>query len=1274
MKKVTKSIILTGIITAAVGIGALAGTTTQIDKKIEKEKIQAYNSKPANILDNVFIENNSRILPFILNNAKENVTVDKVKSEFNKKGLTVKSISPTGKNENGQDVVTTGTKITVNQNSNTYSVIIYGDVNGDGIINILDIQGFILYYLKQLNLNGLYFKAANLNNNDETTFNILDLQRIILFYIGEELEPKTIIVNPPASLKETDKTAPVITLTGANPQYIKCKKSYTQLGATATDNVDGNVAVTYSYSNVNINVPGTYQVTYTATDGQGNKATKTRNVIVQDYVTGIQLVSKPTKLAYKYGETLNLAGGSIKVVYASGKTESKQMSASDVKVTGYTSTLGTKTLTVSYTTSNTENDQSKTFTIPSFTVTVSDYVKTVEKVSNPTKVAYKYGETLNLAGGSIKVTYASGKVETINMNNTSAVTVSGYNANKIATSQTITVKHKASGKTVTFTVSVSNYVKNIKIVTKPTKQVYVEGETIDTTALVVNKVMADNTEVKVTDTNNLTITPTTASFGTNKVTITYNTTNTGALTTSLKAEYDISVKKQLTNIKATMKATGYCYETIEIAVEPVDADEENVLVDNLSYEIIGSDATITKGTPKNGKAILNFVAKKPDTYTIKITESKTGKTKEVQTVISEATKVDNIKLNNGNTIGNIKAGTETIIPITFEHNYAGKLDSIGVDASRVKIEGFEASEYALLRADGGAINDNTTGDTKVTAIRLIPKQSGTKTLKITVDATNTTLKYEKSQTINVIADKLVINANNITFHLNNSKNSSMIQPTKDQGRYYTLIEMYYEDANDSTKTIPIKIQDFVEAIGENYAGNPDGRISIRDSLDLQETFAYIELKAFANNGGNIEEVDESASEATINYIGIAPIQNSILSNLEGGYIRISYDGKDKDLSIEVPKAITTITAEIVSKTGETDKNYCYDTFNIAVKSGTGEQIPTDISYTVNNTADATIERGSNQLDGTPTLNFTATKPNTYNITITENTSGATYTLTIIVEENTTTVDGIILNEGNTIPNLTVGERTDILIRFKHSYGDGKLGTEFKIEKDRIKIQGLDADEYSLINEAGSKITESTSDKYVSAISIIPTQVRTTNLVIVVDNNTANPFTETLTVENKPFAINTTNNNNIIIDKDNPENNSIKLYTVDPTDDMVREETDGIYTLIELDGTLQLGELVEAIYEDANAQGDYIYEGNADGILSIKDSLDDGFMSYIHLKAYTKDESNNIVELDGTNTDAIINYIGIAAFTDMGELDALKDSNGYISITYNGEEIVKLYVK
>src|SRR5665213_1284523 len=79
--------------------------------------------------------------------------------------------------------------------------------------------------------------------------------------------------------KKTDSVPPVVTLTGAATETISLQGTYTELGATATDDVDGTVTATPS-GTVNTDLTGTYVITYTATDKAGNNGTAIRTITV----------------------------------------------------------------------------------------------------------------------------------------------------------------------------------------------------------------------------------------------------------------------------------------------------------------------------------------------------------------------------------------------------------------------------------------------------------------------------------------------------------------------------------------------------------------------------------------------------------------------------------------------------------------------------------------------------------------------------------------------------------------------------------------------------------------------------------------------------------------------------------------------------------------------------------------------------------------------------------------------------------------------------------
>ncbi len=77
-----------------------------------------------------------------------------------------------------------------------------------------------------------------------------------------------------------DTVAPVITLAGENPMVIDCGEGFTDPGATAVDACQGNVNVTMDDSSLDPELPGVYEVRYTATDRSGNGTVQLRTVRV----------------------------------------------------------------------------------------------------------------------------------------------------------------------------------------------------------------------------------------------------------------------------------------------------------------------------------------------------------------------------------------------------------------------------------------------------------------------------------------------------------------------------------------------------------------------------------------------------------------------------------------------------------------------------------------------------------------------------------------------------------------------------------------------------------------------------------------------------------------------------------------------------------------------------------------------------------------------------------------------------------------------------------
>ncbi len=312
MKKSSKGLILTALATIAIGISGLFQPINKINKDIGIKEAKAYNHSTENALDNVFIQDNNLILPFIFDNANQTETLN-IREKFAKANLTIKNVST--------ETVGTGTQITVNENTNVYNVVIYGDVNGDGKINLIDVQRIILHYLDPATnaLTGLNAIAANVNNKDNNDINLIDAQRIILFYLGT-LNSGLVVQEPEASNPENPAEDVVSRITITPPtKYIYTVGEELNL-------VGGKINITYVSGKVEIidmqrsmvsgynkNVPGRQTITVSYRVNNTVNFTTTFEVLVNvldkeitTIISSINLTEgtcyKPVEFSLKSGE------------------------------------------------------------------------------------------------------------------------------------------------------------------------------------------------------------------------------------------------------------------------------------------------------------------------------------------------------------------------------------------------------------------------------------------------------------------------------------------------------------------------------------------------------------------------------------------------------------------------------------------------------------------------------------------------------------------------------------------------------------------------------------------------------------------------------------------------------------------------------------------------------------------------------------------------------------------------------------------------------------
>lgn len=211
------------------------------------------------------------------------------------------------------------------------------------------------------------------------------------------------------------------------------------------------------YNPKDISGPQTLKVKY-----QGAETSYT--VTVSDFVYKLG-IKAPTKDKYPVGaeiSDLDLTGGEVWEITASGKTQNRVAITADM-ITSFDSSIpGTTQVEVTYKGS-----------LDSFTVKIEDNIKDVQILNGPTKDEYKYGENLDLNGAKLQVEKDSG-TQIIDITKDM---ISGYNPKTLGEQElTVTYNGTQVGK---ITVTVIDYVKGLEI--NLPKKNYIQGEKLDLT-------------------------------------------------------------------------------------------------------------------------------------------------------------------------------------------------------------------------------------------------------------------------------------------------------------------------------------------------------------------------------------------------------------------------------------------------------------------------------------------------------------------------------------------------------------------------------------------------------------------------------------------------------------------------------------------------------------------------------------------------------------------------------------------------------------------------
>ena len=112
------------------------------------------------------------------------------------------------------------------------------------------------------------------------------------------------------TIPAADTTAPVITLLGSSTVTHAQQATYTDAGATASDDIDGDITADIVTVNpVDVNTVGSYTITYNVDDGAGNSATQvTRTVNVEDLEAPTITLTGSATVNHAHGTTYTDSG------------------------------------------------------------------------------------------------------------------------------------------------------------------------------------------------------------------------------------------------------------------------------------------------------------------------------------------------------------------------------------------------------------------------------------------------------------------------------------------------------------------------------------------------------------------------------------------------------------------------------------------------------------------------------------------------------------------------------------------------------------------------------------------------------------------------------------------------------------------------------------------------------------------------------------------------------------------------------------------------------
>ncbi|WP_441001831.1 putative Ig domain-containing protein [Staphylococcus epidermidis] len=876
---------------------------------------------------------------------------------------------------------------------------------------------------------------------------------------------------------------------------------------------------------------GSYDITVTTTDENGNSETTTFTIDVED-------TTKPTvESVADQTQEINTKIEPIKIEARdnSGQAVTNKVDGLPDGVTfdEATNTIsGTPSEVGSYTVTVTTTDESGNATETTFTIDVEDTTKpTVEDIANQTQEVNTEIEPIKIEATDNSGQAVTNKVDGLPDGVTfdeATNTISGTPSEVGSYDITVTTTDKnGNSETTTFTIDVED-------TTKPTvESVADQTQEVNTEITPITIESEDNSGQTVT--NKVDGLPDGVTFD--------EATNTISGTPSKVGSYDITVTT--TDENGNSETTTFTIDVEDTTKPTVESVADQTQEINTKIEPIKIEAR-----DNSGQAVTNKVDGLPDGVTFdEATNTISGTPSEVGSYTVTVTTTDE----SGN-------ATETTFTIDVEdttkptvEDIANQTQEVNTEIEPIKIEATDNSGQAVTNKVDG-LPDGVTFDEATNTISGTPSEVGSYDITVTTtdkngnsETTTFTIDVEDTTkpTVESVADQTQeVNTEITPITIESEDNSGQTVTNKVDGLPDGVT---FDEATNTISGTPSKV------------GSYDITVTTTDENGNSETTTFT-IDVEDTTKPTVESVADQTQEVNteINPIKIEATDNSgqaVTNKVEGLPAGITFDEATNTIS-GTPSEVGSYTVTVT--TTDENGNATETTFTIDVEDTTKptveditdqtQEINTEINPIKIETTDNSGQTVTNKVEGLPdgvtfdeatnTISGTPSEVGSYTVTVTttdENGNATETTFTIDVEDTT---------------KPTVEDITD-------------QTQEINTEMTPIKIEATDNSGQAVTNKVEGLPDGVTFDEATNTISGTPSEVGKYLITITTIDKDGNTATTTLTIN--------------VIDTTTPEQPTINKVTENST---------------EVNGRGEPGTVVEVTFPDGNkVEGKVDSDGN-----------------------------------------------------------------------------------